>query len=681
MAPTDYSEITQALGLDDDEIALRKRYLELDEETLSLLAELHPVLEPERHRFAEGFYSHLLAFAPLRGLIGDEAGLQRLRETQAQYFSSLTAGEYGPAYVHHRLRVGIAHHRIGLEPKWYIGAYRKYLTELVRLLAERYAEQPARYASAVDAVLKVVLFDMSLALDTYFHHEHSQVVSGHQAAQRFRAALDTAPDGVLLIDRASMRIVDVNVTACELLGYAKEELLGRHPTDINPALKPGSLEIIYDWLLAAPERIDSHRARWRRKDGSSLPVEIRRRAVAIGDAPLVIVAMRDISAQLRAEEQLHESELLYRTTFEDAPVGVAHLDQEGRWLRVNQKLCDITGYAPDELLSKSCLGITHPDELDGELKGMNRLLAGRIEIFDREKRYQRKNGEFIWVHQRSSLFRAAEGKPAHFIAVTTDISERKAAEEELLHLNEVLEQRVRERTAELEATNRELEAFSYSLSHDLRAPLRSIAGFTRLVETDCGDRLDPNCREHLGRVKRATTRMDGLIEDMLSLSRIGSTPFRRQKVDLSAMALEIVEQLRQAQPGRTATCHIAPGIEAEGDSGLLRAALENLLGNAWKYTSRQAHAEIRFEATPDERGQCVYSVRDNGAGFDMRYAAKLFLPFQRLHHPDDFPGTGIGLATVQRIVRRHGGRIWAEAAPGRGASFNFTLAESREKSF
>lgn len=671
-----FSEITQALGLDDDEIAQRKRYLELDRETLSLLEELHPVLEPERDRFAEGFYKHLMDFAPLRELIGDEAGLQRLRKTQAQYFSSLTAGDYGPDYVRHRLRVGIAHHRIGLEPKWYIGAYRKYLTELIHMLAERYADEPARYAAAIDAILKVVLFDMSLALDTYFHHEHSQVVRGHQAAQRFRAALDTAPDGVLLIDRATMRIIDVNVTACDLLGYAKEELLGRHPTDINPALKPGSLEIVYDWLLAASERIDSQRARWRRKDGTSLPVEIRRRAVVIGGAQLVIVAMRDISAQLRAEEQLRESEMLYRSTFEDAPVGVAHLDQEGRWLRVNQKLCDITGYAADELLSKSCLSITHPDDLDGELRGMQRLLSGRIEIFDREKRYLRKNGEFVWVHQRSSLFRATDGRPAHFIAVTTDISDRKAAEEELLRLNEVLEQRVRERTAELEAANRELEAFSYSLSHDLRAPLRSIAGFTRLVEADCGDRLAPNCREHLGRVTLATQRMDGLIEDMLGLFRIGSSPFRRQKVDLSRLALEIVEQLRQAQPGRAVTCVIDPAIEAVGDPGLLRAALDNLLGNAWKYSSRQAHAEIHFRATRSEQGEIIYSVRDNGAGFDMRYAAKLFQPFQRLHRADDFPGTGIGLATVQRIVRRHGGRIWAEATPERGACFYFTLSES-----
>lgn len=671
-----FSEITQALGLDDDEIAQRKRYLELDRETLSLLEELHPVLEPERDRFAEGFYKHLMDFAPLRELIGDEAGLQRLRKTQAQYFSSLTAGDYGPDYVRHRLRVGIAHHRIGLEPKWYIGAYRKYLTELIHMLAERYAGEPARYATAIDAVLKVVLFDMSLALDTYFHHEHSQVVSEHESAQRFRAALDTAPDGVLLIDRATMRIIDVNVTACDLLGYAKDELLGRHPTDINPALKPGSLELVYDWLLADPERVDIQRARWRRKDGTSLPVEIRRRAVSIGGAPLVIVAMRDISAQLRAEEQLRESEMLYRSTFEDAPVGVAHLDQEGRWLRVNQKLCDITGYAADELLSRSCLSITHPDDLDGELRGMQRLLSGRIGIFDREKRYLRKNGEFVWVHQRSSLFRATDGRPAHFIAVTTDISDRKAAEEELLRLNEVLEQRVRERTAELEAANRELEAFSYSLSHDLRAPLRSIAGFTRLVEADCGDRLAPNCREHLGRVTLATQRMDGLIEDMLGLFRIGSSPFRRQKVDLSRLALEIVEQLRQAQPGRAVTCVIDPAIEAVGDPGLLRAALDNLLGNAWKYSSRQAHAEIHFRATRSEQGEIIYSVRDNGAGFDMRYAAKLFQPFQRLHRADDFPGTGIGLATVQRIVRRHGGRIWAEATPERGACFYFTLSES-----
>jgi signal transduction histidine kinase len=243
-----------------------------------------------------------------------------------------------------------------------------------------------------------------------------------------------------------------------------------------------------------------------------------------------------------------------------------------------------------------------------------------------------------------------------------------------------LERRVAERTAELkrrtmelEVLNRELEAFSYSVAHDLRAPLITIDGFTQVLAETLHERLDESDRGHLGHIRSSVSRMHKLIEDLLGLSKIVRAPMRSAPVDLAAMAREIAHNLKHAAPERRGEFAIAPDLTVEGDTGLLRIALENLLGNAWKFTSKRPHALIEMGVTTNAAGERVYFVRDNGAGFDTRYAGKLFGPFQRCHTQSEFPGTGIGLATVQRIVHRHGGRIWTEAQVDRGATFYFTL--------
>ncbi len=249
-----------------------------------------------------------------------------------------------------------------------------------------------------------------------------------------------------------------------------------------------------------------------------------------------------------------------------------------------------------------------------------------------------------------------------------------------------LEQRVAERTHELEernealrrnaaeilVANQELDAFAYSVSHDLRAPLRSIDGFSQVLLEDSADRLDDAGRDALHRVRAASQRMAALIDDLLKLARVTRTEIRTEVVDLSAMAAEIVADLQRASPGRRVDVAIAPGLTSRGDPRLLRVALDNLLGNSWKYTANQPHARVEF-GTSAANGQRTFHVRDNGAGFDMQYADKLFGVFQRLHTTAEFEGTGVGLATVRRILTRHGGRIWAEGAVGQGATFYFTL--------
>jgi light-regulated signal transduction histidine kinase (bacteriophytochrome) len=268
--------------------------------------------------------------------------------------------------------------------------------------------------------------------------------------------------------------------------------------------------------------------------------------------------------------------------------------------------------------------------------------------------------------------RDAAGLAAGMVAALSDITERKQAEGEIRRLNVELEQRVAERTAELATANQELEAFSYSVSHDLRAPLRAIQGFGQVLREDYGQHLPAEGREHLARVLTASQRMERLIHDLLELSRVTRVPLDRTPVDLSALALTVGLELQAAHTGRTVEFVVQPGMSAEADPGLMRIVLENLLGNAWKFTREAAAARIEFGVRQRE-GEAVYQVRDNGTGFDMAHASRLFSPFQRLHSQHQFEGTGVGLATVQRIVRRHGGRVWAEGRVGQGATFFFTV--------
>jgi light-regulated signal transduction histidine kinase (bacteriophytochrome) len=262
-----------------------------------------------------------------------------------------------------------------------------------------------------------------------------------------------------------------------------------------------------------------------------------------------------------------------------------------------------------------------------------------------------------------------EGKMLGTVHVSRDITERKRDEEKIRKLNDKLKNSI----TQLAAANRELEAFSSSVSHDLRAPLRSIAGFSQVLQEDYAERLDEEGRDALQRIVAGTHRMGRLIDDLLDLSRVTRTEMRRERVNLSGMAQRIAASLAQSQPERQVQWLIAADVFVDGDEHLLLVLLDNLLRNAFKFTAKQPAATIEFGAMEQPDGEKVYFVKDNGAGFDMSYAGKLFSPFQRLHTTSEFPGTGIGLATVKRIINRHGGRVWIEGEPGKGTVVFFAL--------
>jgi signal transduction histidine kinase len=297
-------------------------------------------------------------------------------------------------------------------------------------------------------------------------------------------------------------------------------------------------------------------------------------------------------------------------------------------------------------------------------------------------------GERVWgvlvlssTDTQANVFDAEEvrlledlaGDVGHGIETLRLRAEKQAAEDGLRRMMDDLERRVDERTRDLEAANRDLQSFSYSVSHDLRAPLRSIEGFAQALNEECGPLLSEDCGGYLERIRGAAQHMDGLIEDMIRLAQISNLEMRTTTIDLTALAAGIGADLAAAEPQRQVRLTVAPGLSVRGDPGLLRVLVQNLLANAWKYSSRTPHAEIEFGLMQLPSNEMAHFVRDNGAGFNMAYADRLFRPFSRLHHADAFPGTGIGLATVARIVARHGGRVWAEAKKGKGATFYFVL--------
>ncbi len=365
-----------------------------------------------------------------------------------------------------------------------------------------------------------------------------------------------------------------------------------------------------------------------------------------------------------------------RVLYEALACGVLVRDAEGRVIHVNGAAEEVFGISFDEMRGRTSASLWRAIHEDGtEVSARERPGAIALRQGQPVRRVTqgvvRRDGTVRWLQVDSIPVFDSGGTLRRVVSSFIDVTARKEAEEKIKQLNGDLERRVLERTSELEAANKELEAFSYSVSHDLRAPLRSIDGFSQALLEEYGEALAGDGADYLRRVLGATHRMAELIDDLLTLARVARHSLRHDLVDLSELAHDIARSMEATEPDREVTWQIEEGLCAEGDRQLLRVMMENLLGNAWKFTARHERATIVFGRTKDSPE--VYFIRDDGAGFEMIYAEKMFAPFQRLHAIAEFEGTGIGLATVQRIVHRHGGRVWAEGAPERGATIFFSL--------
>lgn len=485
---------------------------------------------------------------------------------------------------------------------------------------------------------------------------------------RFRALYRDNPTMIATID-AELTMLSVNPFCAVQLGYTVDELEGQPVLNIFHEDDRSALAEQLRSCLQNPDRVYQWQFRKVRKDGEILWVEEIAQAVHdLNGALNILVVCQDITDRKRTEDALRESEERFRATFSQAAVGMGLMTPDSHWMRINQRYCDIVGYTEEELKDLTIRDITHPDDREESLKQFQLLLEGRIGNYSIEKRYIRKDGSIVWVNITASMVADAGGKPRFAVGVVEDITSRKRADEEIERLNTDLAARA----DELEAANRELEAFNYTVAHDLRKPLTVVNGYCQAISEMCGDKLCDKCSAYLRDAYDGTLRMNGLIDVLLNFSRMVHVEPRRETVDLSAMAHEVATALKLAEPERRVTFLIAGGIVVDGDAKLLRVVLDNLLGNAWKYTGAREEGIIEF-GTMEIDGKPAFFARDNGAGFDMADADKLFAPFQRLPGAEECRGFGIGLATVERIIRRHGGRVWAEGETGKGSTFYFTL--------
>lgn len=479
---------------------------------------------------------------------------------------------------------------------------------------------------------------------------------------RYRRLFESARDGILILNAETRKITDVNPFMIELLGCTREEFLGRELWEI------GLLEDEEASVAAFRELQENHYIRYedlplKTKDGECREVEFVSNVYTENNRQVIQCDIRDITERKIFEKKTFNLAAIIESSDE----AIISKEFDGTITSWNKAAENIFGYTAKEIIGQNISILFPAEHLAEEIQIIERIKRGeRIHNFETIR--LRKDGSRIPISLTISPIKNNKGEIIAISKIAHDITERISAREEIQKLNETLEKRV----AELNAANKELEAFSYSVSHDLRAPLRAIDGFSRALLEDYADRLDDAGQNYLSRVCAASRHMAQLIDDLLNLSRLSRSEMRFEDVDLSSLARDIAGKLHESQPERAVKFSIEDDIIIKGDEKLLRIALQNLFDNAWKFTSKRAHAEIAFgQIWNGEKNE--YFVRDDGAGFDMAYADKLFGVFQRLHTVKEFDGTGIGLVTVHRIIHRHGGFIRAEAKPGEGAAFYFTL--------
>jgi PAS domain S-box-containing protein len=467
----------------------------------------------------------------------------------------------------------------------------------------------------------------------------------------FAGLLEAAPDATLCVDSDGL-IVLVNAQAERLFGYPREELAGQPVEILVPdAIKAGHPDLRAGY--AADPRPRQMGAgldlSGRRRDGTTFPAEISLSAIDTDQGILVSAAIRDVTQQRQADAR-------FRGLLEAAPDATLCVDSDGLIVLVNAQAERLFGYPreelagqPVEILVPDAIKAGHPDLRAGYAADPRpRQMGAGLDLSGR-----RRDGTTFPAEISLSAIDTDQGILVS--AAIRDVTQQRQARDDLTR------------------TNQNLQSFSYSLAHDLRTPLRGISGFAEALAEDYGDRLDETGREYAGRVQAGCVRMATLIDDLLHLSQVARAEMNLQDVDLSAEVTAICDQLRARDLGRQVRVTVQEGVRVTADRTLIRSALDNLLENAWKFTARRDGAAIEFATAPvGDAPICCY-VRDNGAGFDPAYTGKLFQPFQRLHDDGEFPGTGIGLASVRRIIERHGGRTWAEGAVGGGATIYFTF--------
>jgi PAS domain S-box-containing protein len=554
-------------------------------------------------------------------------------------------------------------------------------------VGEEYAVA-AMKAGANDFVMKSRLSRLVPAVARELHEAETRVARQRAEAalretqERYQRLVQQLPVGIVVTD-ASGQVISANPAALTILGSPSEEATCQFNVLTLPSLRATGISAAYERVLQggpAEQLQDWYTSVWGKR--SMVRFEVTPLRDAAGGVHGAITIIQDITERVQAVAARQRSEGQLRELIDSVEGVVWEADADTFVFRfVSSQAEKMLGYPVQRWLNEPGFWAdhVHPEDRERTVE-VCRSATAALQDHTFECRMCAADGRVVWVRDIVTVI-AEEGRPVRLRGILLDVTAQRDAsaalrrsQDELQTLNRELERRVAERTAQLEAANRELHAFGYSVSHDLIAPLRAVDGYVHMVLEDEAGVISEASRTRLERVIAAAGRMGTLIDRLLELSRVTRAEVHRRQVDLSALARTIAAELQHAEPTRAVEVSIAPDVVADADPLLVRVVLENVFRNAWKYTSRRDRARISFQCIAEQPP--VYVVRDNGAGFDMGEAERLFVPFQRLHEAEEFDGAGIGLATTLRVIERHGGRIWAEGAVGQGAAFYFTLRDS-----